>query len=61
MQFGIGRASADDAASATRASIVTHTVAILFSLVMLVSFAPVTVCDHHAKVGECAKSPLAAR
>jgi hypothetical protein len=47
MQFGIGRASAADGpASVTRASIVVHTVAILFSLVMLVSFAPVAVCDH---------------
>jgi hypothetical protein len=47
MQFGVGRASAPEgAASATRASIVAHTVAILFRLVMLVSFAPVAVCDH---------------
>jgi hypothetical protein len=43
----MGRASAaEGAASATRASIVALMVAIFFSLVMLVSFAPVTVCDH---------------
>jgi hypothetical protein len=51
MQFGIGRASADGAASARRVTIVAHTVAILFNLVMLVSFTPVAVCDHWGEGG----------
>jgi hypothetical protein len=51
MQFGIGRASAAGAASATRATIVAQMVAILFNLVMLVSFTPVAVCDHWREGG----------
>jgi hypothetical protein len=51
MQVGVGRASATGAATVANAKKIAITAATFFRSVIVASFAPVAVCDHHNEIG----------